>query len=170
MAFTPQGKVILLQVPLEIDNKNQIDFSNATEQYNYFISKQVNNFEMENATYIRKDNIIRVPFHIDELWNCNYLMYQNKNFNNKWFYCFITGKTYLNDNCTEISIATDVFQTWQFDYIIHDSFVEREMINVNDDIPGTNLLTEGLETGEFQIDGEASFDELKPYYIVAFTR
>ena len=135
MAFTPQGKVILLQVPLEIDNKNQLDFSNTTEQYNYFISKQVNNFDMENATYIRKDSIIRVPFHIDNLWNCNYLMYQNKNFTNKWFYCFITGKRYINDNCTEISIATDVFQTWQFEYTIHASFVEREMLSTNQDVP-----------------------------------
>ena len=42
---------------------------------------------------------------------------------------------YINDNCTFIIIETDVFQTWQFDINIKQSFVEREMINVADDIP-----------------------------------
>ncbi len=34
---------------------------------------------------------------------------------------------------------------------------------------GANLIPEGLETGEFQVDGTAEFDELEPYYIVAYT-
>jgi len=42
---------------------------------------------------------------------------------------------YINDNMTLISITTDVFQTWQFDFTFKQSFVEREMINVADDIP-----------------------------------
>lgn len=33
---------------------------------------------------------------------------------------------------------------------------------------GFNLLPEGLETGEFKVQGTAEFDELEPIYIVAF--
>ena len=35
---------------------------------------------------------------------------------------------------------------------------------------GANLIPEGLETGEFKVGGTAEFDELKPVYIVAYTR
>lgn len=62
-------------------------------------------------------------------------MYQNENYSNKWFYAFIDGMKYINDSMTEISISTDVWQTWQFDLEFMESFVEREMINVSDDIP-----------------------------------
>lgn len=171
MAFTPKTntKVYLLQVPIELDNKNQLDFDNATEQYNYFISQKVKDFNYTDGSYVRKDNVLYVPFHIDKLWAVNYLMYQNTDFTNKWFYCFITNKEYISDECTKCTITTDVFQTWQFDYKIKRSFVEREMIDVDDDVPGANLYPEGLETGEMQIDGTASFDGLDPVYVIAYT-
>lgn len=34
---------------------------------------------------------------------------------------------------------------------------------------GANLIPEGLETGEFQIDGTAEFDDLEPAYIIAYS-
>lgn len=34
---------------------------------------------------------------------------------------------------------------------------------------GANLMPEGLETGEFKINGTANFDELEPAYIVAYS-
>ena len=34
---------------------------------------------------------------------------------------------------------------------------------------GTNLIPEGLETGEFKIGGTAEIDDLEPAYIVAFS-
>lgn len=73
-------------------------------------------------------------------------MYQNESYNDKWFYAFITKMEYVNTNMTRIEIITDVWQTWQFDIEFKESFIEREMINVSDDIPGSNLLPEGLET------------------------
>lgn len=133
MAFVPNGIIYLLQVPLEADNKNQLSFANETDQYNYFITKKQNQFT--DLTYIRKDNILRIPTHIDSLWNVNYIMYKNSNFTNKWFYAFVINRRYINDSTTEFTIATDVFQTWQFNYEIKESFVEREHCNVSDDLP-----------------------------------
>ena len=82
-------------------------------------------------------------------------MYQNDNYSDKWFYAYITGMEYINDNMTRISIATDVFQTWQFDLIYKASYVEREMIDVSSDVPGANLNPENLESGEYKIGGFA---------------
>lgn len=96
-------------------------------------------------------------------------MYQNESYNDKWFYAFITKMEYANSNMTRIEIATDVWQTWQFDIEFKESFIEREMINVSDDIPGSNLLPEGLETGEFKVGGTAEFDELETVNVVAYS-
>lgn len=162
----PNSRIILLKVPLQIDNKNQLTFNNVNEQFNYFYS--LSKFEMDNARYQRRDNVIRFPAHYDDIINYNYVMYQNENYNNKWFYAFITNMKYINDNLTEIFISTDVFQSWQFDFIWKQTFVEREMINVTDDVPGANLLPEGLEFGEYKIQNNTTIDDLEPINVIAY--
>ena len=167
MAVTPNTNIKLLKVPIEIDNKNQLSFSNTTAQYNYFNS--LPKIEIDECSYQRKDNIIRFPAHIDSILEYNYVMYQNENYNNKWFYAFIVNMEYQNDTRTDITIATDVFQTWQFDLNWKQSFIEREMISVNEDIPGANLLPEGLETGEVKVNATAEFDDLEPVNVIAYS-
>lgn len=142
------SRVHLLKVPLENDYKNQIYFGNTSDQYNYFISKKIMTFD--NLTYLRKDNIIRIRAHIDTLYNCNYVMYQNTYYHNKWFYAFITKMTYIDDNCTALHIETDVFQTWLTEATLKPSFVERE--HVSDDTAGLHTVPEQLETGDYVIN------------------
>ena len=164
---SPITNIRILKSPLTLDNKNQLTFENAQKQFEYFDDLEY--LEVNDASYQRKDNTIRFPEHIDNILEFNYCMYQNANYNNKWFYAFIVNKRYENDGMTYISILTDVFQTWQFDLDFKQSFIEREMINVADDIAGANLMPEGLETGEFQIDGTAEFKDLEPAYIIAYS-
>ena len=167
MAITPQTTLRLIKVPLNLDNKNQITFQNELSQRQYFLS--LPHIEIDEISYQRKDSVIYFPDHIDNLIEYNYVMYLNENYTNKWFYAFITNMEYENDYNTKISITTDVFQTWQFDIQFKESFIEREMINVNDDVPGANLIPEGLETGEFKIGGTAEFDDLEPVNIIAYS-
>lgn len=145
MAITPQTDIRLLKTPFEIDNKNQLTFSNITAQTNYFTGLPF--LEEDNCTYQRKDNVIRFPAHIDNIINYNYVMYKNEAYTNKWFYAFITRMEYINDNLTLIHIQTDVFQTWQFDIIYKKMFVERE--HVSDDTVGTHIIDESLQLGEY---------------------
>ena len=98
MAVTPNTDLYLLKCPLEADNQHQINFANATSQYNYFSS--LPKLEVENFTYQRKDSIIRFPAHIDNIMTYNYVMYRNTAYGNKWFYAFITDMQYINDNMT----------------------------------------------------------------------
>ena len=147
-AITPQTDVYLLKVPLEIDNENQLTFSNATAQFNYFNGLS-DKLLLDNFTYQRKDGVIRVPYCIDDILEYNYVMYRNEAFSNKWFYAYITGMEFLNPNTTAISIKTDVFQTWQFDLTYKQTFVERE--HVNDDTEGLHTVPEGLELGDYEI-------------------
>ena len=150
--ITPQTDVYLLKVPLEINDINQLTFSNATAQYNYF--NGLPKLSVDNFTYQRKDGTIRYGANFDTLLNYNYVMYRNDAYSNKWFYAFITGMEYLNDNCTAISIKTDVWQTWQFDLTYKPVLIDRE--HTNNDTIGANILPEGLELGEMVCNGDVT--------------
>lgn len=146
---TPQSDVYLLKVPLEINDDNQLTFANATAQYNYFNS--LPKLAVTDFTYQRKDGTIRYGANFDTLLSYNYVMYRNDAFSNKWFYAYVTGMEYLNDNVTAISIKTDVWQSYQFDLSFKQCLIDRE--HTNDDTIGANTLPEGLELGEFVCNG-----------------
>ncbi len=168
MANVNITKVYLLSVPLENDYKNTLYFTSKENQKNYFLSKKKSEFDNDDFSYQRKDNVIRVKQHIDRIYNCNYVMYQNSYYSDKWFYCFIKDMRYVNDGTTEIEIETDVIQTYLFDYTIKPSFVERE--HVSDDSIGLHTIPEGLETGEYISNGEVTVDMGKMYIIVGTTQ
>lgn len=147
--IAPNTDLILLKCPIELDQANQLTFSNATAQYNYFNS--LSKLEVSGFTYQRKDGKIRYPASADDLYQFNYCMYRNSSYSNKWFYAFITNIEYLNDNTSLISISTDVWQTWQFDLNFKASFIARE--HVNNDTIGIHTIPEGLEYGEYICNG-----------------
>lgn len=149
MVIIPNSKIILLKCPLELSDENQLTFSNATEQYNYF--NGLNKLSYDNMIYIRKDNIVRIETNdeltFEDILKYNYCMYQNTAFDDKWFYGYITDYNWINPGLTTIKIETDVFQSWQFDIVYQNSFIERE--HVTDDTIGAHTIDEGLEKGEF---------------------
>ena len=154
--ITPNTDVILLKVPLEISDNNQLTFANATAQYNYFYG--LPKLAFDKFTYQRKDNTIRVGALIDDLYEYNYVMYRNTNHSNKWFYAYITDLQYVSDQVTAISIKTDVWQTYQFDLTYKKVFVERE--HVNDDTVGKHTVPEGIELGEYVQNGSVINSDL----------
>ena len=150
--IAPNSRIILLKCPIELDENNQLNFSNATAQYNYFYS--LSKVELDDATFQRKDGVIRfetneTTFTFDDVLQYNYVMYQNTSYGDKWFYAFITKATYINNGLTDIEIKTDVFQTWYFESTFKPSFIEREHISKANDTIGANTIPENLETGEY---------------------
>lgn len=152
MVVTPDSDIILLKSPLKLDNYNQITFTNATAQYNYFHG--LTKLEYDDCTYQRKDGVIRYAtsssVRYEDLLKYNYCMYKNTAYKNKWFYAFVTDVTYINDGMSEVKIETDPFQTWQFDIQYKNSFIERE--HVSDDTIGAHTIPEGLEHGEYVVN------------------
>ena len=153
----PITKVYLLDVPLESDYKHTLYFTSAANQQTYFQSKVVRSFT--DFTYQRKDQIIRVPAHYDSIYKCNYVMYQNSAYSNKWFYAFVTDLEYINDGRTDLHIETDVIQTWLFDYQVKASFVERE--HVASDTVGQHTLPENVQLGEYIINSHLRASNLR---------
>ena len=152
MVVTPDSKIRLLKCPLKLDNNNQITWASVNAQTAYFQSLPY--IEDTGLTYIRKDGVIRVDTSgttdYEDLLSYNYVMYQNTHYDTKWFYAYITDIKYLNDGCTEISIETDVFQTWFFEGDWKASFIERE--HVNNDTIGNNTVPENIELGEYIVN------------------
>lgn len=160
MVVVPNSRIRLLKSPIELDNRNQLTFSNETAQRNYFLS--LPSLEYDECTYQRKDGVIRFETNenitYEDLLGYNYCMYQNTSYGNKWFYAFITEVTYKNDGLTELKIETDVIQTWKFEINYKTSFVERE--HVSNDSIGLHTYPETLETGEYTEIGIDHYSEL----------
>ena len=96
MYINPQTNIrILSNVPLDTTYDHTIYFDSASAQYNYFISLQ--KYNLTNYTYQRvKRGVARVGIKADNLYDCNYMMFQNTAYGNKWFYAFITSVEYIN--------------------------------------------------------------------------
>ena len=158
MVVTPDSDIILLKSPLKLDNYNQITFTNATAQYNYFHG--LTKLEYDDCTYQRKDGVIRYAtgsnLRYEDLLQYNYCMYKNTSYKNKWFYAFVTDVTYINDGMSEVKIETDPFQTWQFNIQYQNSFIERE--HVSNDTIGAHTLPEGLEHGEYVVNSSGDVE------------
>lgn len=168
MMIAPNSKIVLLQNDLELDNKNQITFANKNDQYNYFFTQTQTKIEYDHLTYIREESYVVVPDNYDNLIKYNYAMYQNTEFSEKWYYAFIVKAEYATHNSTYLYLIPDEWQNYQNQIQFLESFVEREHINVSEDIAGANLLPESLEIGEPKIVNQYSVSDLEPYYIVAY--
>ena len=125
--FQPQTTFYLLRnVKLDHSYTNTIDFPTKEAQYNYFFNKRA--FTVENGTYQRKTvNVVKVPFLYDDIADCNYIMWQNANYSDKWYYAFILQIKYINPNTCEIIYDLDVIQTYMFDIEWKPSQIERDM-------------------------------------------
>lgn len=130
MYIAPNSTIkILKNVPLDSSYEHTIYFSqNSTGigvQTAYFAS--LSKYTLSNQSYQRvKKGWMRVNIVADDLYDCNYLMFQNTNFGTKWFYAFIKTVEYINNAVSEIEFEIDVLQTWLLEYQLDKCFVERE--------------------------------------------
>lgn len=141
---------ILHNVPLDNTYEHTIYFDTVSAQSSYFSG--LAKYTFEEQTYQRvKRGYIRIAKNAESLYDCNYLMFQNSAFGNKWFYAFINSVEYINNGVSEIEFEIDDMQTWHFDYHLQDCFVERE--HSATDVAGDNIVPESLEKGEYIIYG-----------------
>ena len=179
MYIFPFGQVSFLQgVPLDTTFDHTIWFPDVMTQHSYFLSKvklpqqaistgQLYRFTITDQTYQRYANgVMTVGIPSDLLYDCNYMMFQNSNYGEKWFYAFITKVVYVNNETSRVYYTIDPMQTWYFDYELKDSFVEREH-SASDNV-GDNTYPENLEMGQYVQNGMAihitkPFDDVREF-------
>ena len=148
MVVIPTNNFKLIQLPIELDDNNQLLFDNANEQFNYFNSLPTPKYNSD-FSYIRESGVVRYEANIEDIQAFNYCMYQNESYGNKWFYAYIDDMEYRNNETTFIKIRTDYVQTWIYDCNFKKTFVERE--HVSDDTFGKHTLPENVDTGQLVV-------------------
>lgn len=157
MLVNPSTKIYLCSnIKTDREYNNVVYWNSATEQINYFAGKAEKSFT--EYSYQRQNNSIKVGCSSDSVLSCNYIVYQNSAFTNKWFYCFIDNIVYISDETCEVFFTIDIFNTWFFEINVRQCFVEREHVSLNLDTYNQNLVDEGLDVGEH------TTNNLTPYF------
>lgn len=155
MQIQPNSVIKLCSgVPIDSSYKDTIYFESREAQKTYFESKVAKT--MDKASFQRingQQGVVRMNAGAENIYNCNYMMFQNTNYTTKWFYAFITNIEYVNDKVSNVYFTIDVMQTWfLFDCTLKECFVEREH-SVSDNI-GEHILPENVECGEYVYNGK----------------
>ena len=147
MYIAPNSVVrILRNCPLDNTYDHTIYFSSASAQATYFQSLTA--YTHTNLSYNRVNRgQLKIQRKAEDMYNCNYMMFQNTSFGDRWFYAFITSIEYVSNEVSLITFEIDVMQTWFFDVTLEQCFVEREHV-MNDTI-GANLQPEPVDLGEY---------------------
>lgn len=151
MYIAPNSIVrIMRNVPLDNSYNHTVKFATKTAQELYFSGVNVVKYTFQQVSYQRAEKeTMRLEVRTEDLYDCNYLAFRNTSFGDKWFYAFITGWEYINNETTEITYEIDVMQTYLFDIDVKQCYVERE--HVVDDTIGANTIAEPIDCPEAEV-------------------
>lgn len=148
MVVEPSSNIYVLKnCPLENTYDHTLFFDSKQQQTDYFMS--LVKYRFTKVTYQRKDRgYMKLEVPVEDLYDCNYVMFQNEKFGDKWFYAFLSNQEYVGNGVSLVRYTIDPMQTWHFDYTLNECFVERE--HVADDTLGLHTVPEKLDIGEYQ--------------------
>lgn len=137
-------------VPFTNDYKNTRYFEDSSSQFSYFNGRPKVH-SMVECTFVQNDSkfYVSADASIDELRDVSYMMFQNAQYHNKWYYAFVTKLERKNSSTTYVYFQIDVLQTWLFNIEWKPSFVVREHCPLwnADGTPVVNTVDEGLDYG-----------------------
>lgn len=163
MAITPNSYIKVLEnVPLDSAHQNTLYWASTTAQQNYFSSKA--KYTFAPSTYQRRNKSVLVPQSADNIYSCNYLMFQNTSYGARWFYAFIDEVNYINDNTCEIVFTIDPIQSWWGAWSRGMCYIERE--HAHTDIIGDNLIPENIAIGDYEITAQTVNGGIDTLYII----
>lgn len=155
----PNGVIRLFKdVPLDTNHEDTVTFATRTAQETYFLGLTPVHV-MQNSTRVR-DGVISLNVGEDSIREANYMMFQNQNFADKWFYAYVLHTEYVNPNMTYVYYKIDAMQTYGLDIQFKECFVERE--HTITDAIGEHTIAEGVGAPELKVDsniGGEGFNE-----------
>lgn len=156
MYVAPNSEIRLLRnVPIDSSYRDSFYFSSLSEQITYFNSFVKQSFTQQSYQRVNR-GYLRIQQSADNLYDCNYLMFRNTSFGNKWFFAFINAVEYINNATTQISFTIDSLMTWYFEMTIPQCYIVRQH-TYNDEI-GANIEPEPFQMGEYTYEDYANLD------------
>lgn len=142
MPTIPNTTLYVGVVPWNSDLKNVQSYESRAVQISTIQGLLVHKYEHINI--IRRDSDLILKGVNEDLTQCNYLMYQNADISNKWYFAFIDKVKYNSLNSVIISYTIDVWQTYQFDITYYKNLILRSHVAKADDIVGRWLAPEPI--------------------------
>ena len=149
-ATAPSAEVIIAKgIEWDDDYIHVRPYASVTELVNHVRSKAV--WQSSACAPVKEGRFSFRPDNNSAPINeCNYIAYNNKPYEDKWHFGFITGVSWLSHNSCEVTFKYDVFQECWYTVNLLPCFVERMHIAKTDDTIGANLVPDNLETGPME--------------------
>ena len=149
MPTIPNTTLYVGVVPWNSDLKNVQSYNSRAEQISAIQGLLTHKYERINI--IRRDSDLILKGVNEDLTQCNYLMYQNKDISDKWYFAFIDNVQYNSLNSVIISHSIDVWQTYQFDITYYKNLILRAHVAKSADTVGRWLAPEPISVApEFE--------------------
>lgn len=149
MQTIPNTTLYVGVVPWNSDLKNVQSYPSRAEQISTI--QGLLSHKYEHINIIRRDSDLILKGVNEDLTQCNYLMYQNKDISDKWYFAFIDNVQYNSLNSVIISHTIDVWQTYQFDITYYKNLILRSHVAKSDDTVGRWLAPEPISVApEFE--------------------
>ncbi len=150
--YSPSGIIRMGCVPWDNSYTNVRLYGSLSEQESDISSLMT--VSTSDYAYIGRNRRLKVSIEADRLYHVNYCMYKNASLTDGWIYCFVTDVEYINDHTTELTIETDIFQTYLYgvDWTVPPCFIDR--------------MTVPSDSGKYMYTPEPDFSLVqKPYDI-----
>lgn len=149
MPTIPNTTLYVGVAPWNSDLKNVQSYASRAEQISTI--QGLLSHKYEHINIIRRDSDLILKGVNEDLTQCNYLMYQNADISNKWYFAFIDNVQYNSLNSVIISHTIDVWQTYQFDITYYKNLILRAHVAKSADTVGRWLAPEPISVApEFE--------------------
>lgn len=149
MPTIPNTTLYVGVVPWNSDLKNVQSYESRAVQISTI--QGLLSHKYEHINIIRRDSDLILKGVNEDLTQCNYLMYQNADISNKWYFAFIDNVKYNSLNSVIISHTIDVWQTYQFDITYYKNLILRAHVAKSADTVGRWLAPEPISVApEFE--------------------
>jgi hypothetical protein len=162
-AWTQGTAITLCNVPWNSDYRDIVRFDNQDALDTYLRNNSGATIEITKLSYAKFGQPIRLdtPFHTVQ--NYNYIRVWNPaqpitGDTGKAFYYFVTDVTYVNPNCTQITVQLDVWQTFGYGVKFGNCYIQQGHIGIANENFFTNYgrdyltVPEGMDIGnEYEI-------------------
>ena len=115
MAYVQPNSTLQLFKGINLDNRylHTIYFASEAAQDTWFTSKVTSALTFSNLMYRRyTSQAVKIEIDTTSLLGVTYMRFKNTRTAGKWFYAFVLGVDYLNENTSVVYYEIDVMQTW----------------------------------------------------------
>jgi hypothetical protein len=140
---TPNGKLYIGNVKWSNDYKNVMLFASAAKR-DTFLKNHLTLIK-SNVIFYNPNGYIDIKKKIENVESINYALYINdSDISDTSYCCFVTNFEYIAPRTTRLYVELDVFQMYHYSTSYYQSFIERAIIDKDDDSMKFNLLPEPI--------------------------